>query len=113
MQEHGRKSVRWGKTSVVQMRQPASRRVGHELVVWADTQILRGSLPQMQDAMPKVAPAFFLSDEEFPMTMQVGMVGTDGVLIASDTLWMTRPEKSPLLSEKQSSVRGTSNATKL
>ena len=26
------------------------------------------------------------SDEEFPMTMQVGMVGSDGVLIASDIL---------------------------
>jgi hypothetical protein len=25
--------------------------------------------------------------EEIPMTMQVGMVGSDGVLIASDTLW--------------------------
>jgi hypothetical protein len=29
--------------------------------------------------------AFVLSDEEFPMTMQVGMIGTNGVLIASDT----------------------------
>jgi len=25
------------------------------------------------------------------MTMQVGMVGTDGVLIASDTRWMNTP----------------------
>jgi hypothetical protein len=28
-------------------------------------------------------------EEEFPMTMQVGMVGTDGILIASDTKWMS------------------------
>src|SRR5713101_603773 len=32
-----------------------------------------------------------LLEEEFPMTMQVGMVGTDGVLIASDTRWMNTP----------------------
>jgi len=28
-----------------------------------------------------------ISEEEFPMTMQVGMVGTDGVILASDTKW--------------------------
>jgi hypothetical protein len=36
------------------------------------------------------------------MTMQVGMVGTDGVLIASDTQW----------TENQTSVRWSSNRTK-
>jgi len=25
--------------------------------------------------------------EEFPMTMQVAMVGTDGILLASDLMW--------------------------
>jgi hypothetical protein len=30
-------------------------------------------------------------EEELPMTMQVGMVGTDGVLIASDTKWHVDP----------------------
>ena len=42
-----------------------------------------------------------VSDEEFPMTMQVGMVGTDGVLIASDTRVMnnitTGPSEQPYL----------------
>jgi hypothetical protein len=35
--------------------------------------------------------------EEIPMTMQVGMVGTDGVLLASDTRWVeeTRPTRTP------------------
>lgn len=31
-------------------------------------------------------------EEELPMTMQVGMVGTDGVLIAGDTKWMKEPK---------------------
>jgi hypothetical protein len=30
--------------------------------------------------------------EEIPMTMQVGMVGTDGLLIASDTQWTKNRE---------------------
>src|SRR5437870_1913116 len=51
--------------------------------------------------MPKSQSAFLLSYEEFPMTMQVGMVGTDGVLIASDTKVMnditTGPSEQPYL----------------
>src|SRR5262249_5822525 len=27
-------------------------------------------------------------EEELPMTMQVGMVGTDGIVLASDTKWV-------------------------
>jgi hypothetical protein len=46
-------------------------------------------------AMPKSQSAFVLSNEEFPMTMQVGMVGTDGVLIASDTQLINTPRISP------------------
>jgi len=30
-------------------------------------------------------------EEELPMTMQAGMVGTDGILIASDTQWTNSP----------------------
>jgi len=41
------------------------------------------------------------------MTMQVGMVGTDGVLIASDTLWMNTEDT------QYASVRHTSNTTKI
>jgi hypothetical protein len=32
-----------------------------------------------------------MTGEEIPMTMQVGMVGTDGILIASDTQWTQTP----------------------
>lgn len=41
--------------------------------------------------------------EEIPMTMQVGMVGTDGVLLASDTQW----------NEEIGMVRGYTNAHKI
>ena len=46
------------------------------------------------------------------MTMQVGMVGTDGVLIASDTLLMDKPERASA-KEEESRVRDTSNASKI
>ncbi len=46
------------------------------------------------------------------MTMQVGMVGTDGVLIASDTLLMDKPERASA-NEEQSLVRDTSNESKI
>lgn len=41
-------------------------------------------------------------EEEFPMTMQIGMVGTDGIVLASDTKW-TDTQK----------VRHTFNSTKI
>ena len=46
-------------------------------------------------------------EEEIPMTMQIGMVGTDGVLIASDTLWMNSE------STQYANVRHTGNTTKI
>jgi hypothetical protein len=41
-------------------------------------------------------------EEEIPMTMQVGMVGTNGVLIASDTKWVAQmsPSRNPWHSTK-------------
>jgi hypothetical protein len=42
-------------------------------------------------------------EEEIPMTMQVGMVGTDGVLIASDTKW----------ADNQAKVRSSTDSGKL
>jgi len=44
--------------------------------------------------------------------MQVGMVGSDGVLIASDTLVMDKPKREAA-SEEQSPVRDTSNESKI
>jgi hypothetical protein len=41
------------------------------------------------------------------MTMQIGMVGSDGVLIASDTLWMNTEEN------QYAHTRHTSNTTKI
>jgi hypothetical protein len=38
--------------------------------------------------------------EEIPMTMQVGMVGTDGILLASDKLWT----QNPILSSRRWAV---------
>jgi hypothetical protein len=46
------------------------------------------------------------------MTMQVGMVGDGGVLIASDTLVMDKPKREAA-SEEQSPVRDTSNESKI
>jgi hypothetical protein len=43
------------------------------------------------------------------MTMQVGMVGTDGVLIASDTRWMNTPRWSNTLE----GCRHTFNSSKI
>jgi hypothetical protein len=45
------------------------------------------------------------------MTMQVGMVGTDGVLIASDTRWMHSPRLRP--NEPWAGERYTFNSTKI
>jgi hypothetical protein len=42
------------------------------------------------------------TEEEIPMTMQVGMVGTDGILIAGDTQW----------TENQTAYRYSTNSTK-
>lgn len=54
--------------------------------------------------MPKSQPITVLSsDEEFPMTMQVAMVGTDGIVLASDTQWMNN----------ERDVRHTSTASKI
>jgi hypothetical protein len=50
-----------------------------------------------------------LGEEEFPMTMQVGMVGEDGVLIASDTRWMNTPR----LVNEWSGSRHTFNSSKI
>lgn len=47
------------------------------------------------------------------MTMQVGMVGSDGVLIASDTLRTNEPNWLPSLSEKPLQVRQTFGASKI
>jgi hypothetical protein len=63
-------------------------------------------------AMPNGQSAFALSDEEFPMTMQVGLVGTDGVLIASDTKWMYEPGYIDP-SEDQELPRDTFNPRKI
>jgi hypothetical protein len=60
--------------------------------------------------MPKNQSAFVL-EEEFPMTMQVGMVGTDGVLIAGDTLLMNTPRLGPR--EGQYAPRQTFNSSKI
>jgi hypothetical protein len=45
--------------------------------------------------------------EEIPMTMQVGMVGLDGILIASDTLW------SNTEGNQFAATRHTNNTTKI
>jgi hypothetical protein len=47
------------------------------------------------------------------MTMQVGMVGTDGVLIASDTLWINDRDGLAPLTETQSFVRYTEDSPKI
>jgi hypothetical protein len=63
--------------------------------------------------MPNGQSAFVPSDEEFPMTMQVGMVGTDGVLIASDTQRMNEIAWVPRITKKQSEVRHTFGSKKI
>src|SRR5271165_4378681 len=45
----------------------------------------------MTNPYPPCINGYSLSLEEIPMTMQVGMIGTDGVLIASDTKWSHSP----------------------
>lgn len=47
------------------------------------------------------------------MTMQVGMVGTDGVLIASDTYWINDTDTLPPLAEKQSFIRYPDDSPKI
>jgi hypothetical protein len=47
-----------------------------------------------------------VTEEEFSMTIQVGMVGTDGVVIASDTRWMNTPRYANM-------TRSTFNTTKI
>lgn len=37
----------------------------------------------------KASVGYSLESEELPMTMQVGMVGADGIVLASDTKWVT------------------------
>jgi hypothetical protein len=52
---------------------------------------LAEAMHSMEKPIPSQVPFLTVNEEEFPMTMQVGMVGTDGVLIASDTRWMNTP----------------------
>jgi hypothetical protein len=50
-------------------------------------------------------------EEELPMTMQVGMVGADGVLIASDTQWTNTPRLE--MNQLWLGARGRYNAKKI
>jgi len=50
-------------------------------------------------------------EEEIPMTMQIGMVGTDGVLIASDTQWTNTPRLK--VNQAWTGSRGRYNANKI
>src|SRR5436309_1564256 len=53
---------------------------------------LPGSQTPLCDfSQPREYPVCCL-EEEFPMTMQIGMVGTDGIILASDTKWMDSRE---------------------
>ena len=50
--------------------------------------------------MQTATPVFSTVGEEPPMTMQVGLVGSDGIVLASDTKW-THPPKDRLSSGKR------------
>lgn len=48
-----------------------------------------GLLGLMSAILPPRASQGTIGDEELPMTMQIGMVGVDGIVLASDTKWLT------------------------
>jgi hypothetical protein len=63
-----------------------------------DTQIIKELCAMMQDRLTQI-------EEEPPMTIQVGMVGSDGILLAGDTKWMLSPQGE--------GARGSRNGTKM
>lgn len=52
-------------------------------------------------------PNCHFAEEEFPMTMQIAMVGSDGIVLASDTCWSNTHRGMT------SAIRDTSSATKI
>jgi hypothetical protein len=54
-----------------------------------------------------------LNSEGIPMTMQIGMVGSDGIVLASDTRWTKEPAKPKSEDITGRAVRYGTNGTKI